>query len=295
MSDDRNDDDDPYAPPGFDPDEQGERSMSYFGAIGWMLLTLLIPAFPIMIVSAIRSVPRDDLVLNFGLQVVATLITFFLILRFYAPQLSIRHFVGLRGTHGAFYVIGAVLGVIIAVPATTIYELIQRRNPTGADQDKFLVEQLERGSSWHIIVFAIVVLAGPFLEELFFRGALFRPMRRENPPIGVILVSSVVFAFAHGDKNIFFPIALVGLTMGLLRYSSGSLIPSTLMHMTFNGVSFWSLYARFRAGTTTPDDSLPPHWLIAASSVATLALIAAAFVLGARSQTARESRAEDLV
>lgn len=292
-----NDDDhDPSSDPFGSPDsEPAERSMSYFGAIGWMLLTLLIPAFPVMLVSAIRSVPRDDLVLNFALQVLSTLITFFLILRFYAPQLSIRHFIGLRSTHGAFYAIGAVLGVIIAVPATTIYELIHRRNPTNVDQEKFLVEQLQRGSSWHVIVFVIVVLAGPFLEEVFFRGALFRPMRRENPAFGVILVSSVVFAFAHGDKIIFFPIALVGLTMGLLRYASGSLIPSALMHMSFNGVSFWSLYSRFRAGTTTPDEGLPPHWLIAASSVATVALIGAAWILGARSQTAREARAEDLV
>jgi uncharacterized protein len=292
SDDDREPSSDPFGSPESEP---GERSMSYFGAIGWMLLTLLIPTFPVMIVSAIRSMPKDDLILNFGLQVVSTLITFFLILRFYAPQLSIRHFVGLRPTHGGFYVIGAVLGVIIAVPASTLYELIHRRNPTGIDQEKFLIEHLERGTSWHVVVFLIVVLAGPFLEELFFRGALFRPMRRENPPLGVVLVSSILFAFVHMDKHIFLPIAIVGFTMGLLRYLSGSLLPSVLMHMTFNGVSFWSLYSRFRSGAPSSDGEMPPLWLIAATSVASLGLILAALVLATRSQMSRESRAEDLV
>lgn len=292
-----NDDDqepssDPFGSPESEP---AERTMSYFGAIGWMLLTLLIPRLVIDIANAIRRLQADDIVLGFGLQAAGILVAFFLILRFYAPELSIRHFIGLRSTHGAFYVIGAVLGVLITIPATTLYELIHRRYPTDADQGKYMIEQFERGTAWQIATFAIVVIAGPFLEEVFYRGALFRPMRRENAPLGVILVSSVVFAFAHNDKNIFFPIALVGMTMGLLRFLSGSLLPSFLMHMTFNGVSFWSVYASFHEGTKTSDESLPPLWIIASTSIATLALIIAACVLGARSQTARESRAEDLV
>jgi uncharacterized protein len=292
-----NDDDqepssDPFGSPESEP---AERTMSYFGAIGWMLLTLLITRLVIDIANAIRRLQADDIVLGFGLQAAGILVAFFLILRFYAPELSIRHFIGLRSSHGAFYVIGAVLGVLITIPATTLYELIHRRNPTGADQGKYMIEQFERGTAWQIATFAIVVIAGPFLEEVFYRGALFRPMRRENAPLGVILVSSVVFAFAHGDKNIFFPIALVGMTMGLLRFLSGSLLPSVLMHMTFNGVSFWSVYASFHEGNKTADESLPPLWIIASTSIATLALIIAACVLGARSQTARESRAEDLV
>jgi len=290
------DDQDPSSDPFGSPEsEPAERTMSYFGAIGWMLLTLLIPILIITIADAIRRFQADDIVVGFGLQAAGILVVFFLILRFYAPELSIRHFIGLRSTHGAFYVIGAVLGVIITIPATTLYELINRRNPTGVDQGKFMIEQFERGTAWQIATFCIVVLAGPFLEEVFFRGALFRPMRRENPPFGVILVSSVLFAFAHRDQNIFFPIALVGMTMGLLRFMSGSLLPSALMHMTFNGVSFWSVYASFHEGNKTSDESLPPLWIIAATSLASLGLIVAACVLGARSQTARESRAEDLV
>lgn len=292
SDDDQEPSSDPFGPP---DSQRGERTMTYFGAIGWTLLSTSLFLFLLLIMVSIRPGAGTDLVTNFGAQVVGTLFTLFCILRFYAPNVSIRHFLGLRGTHAGFYVLAAVLGILIQVPTTALYDAILKRNPTEMDHDTAMLEDMARGAPWRAVLFFIIVLAGPFLEEVFFRGALFRPLKKENTSFGIIIVSSLLFALVHLEKQIFFPIAIVGITLGILRAASGSLIPSIIMHTTFNGAAFLSLYERHRSGgTNTAETSAPPSIVIGASLAAFL-LVVLTFVVGRRSEVAREARDEDLV
>ena len=291
----RDDDQEPSSDPFGSPESQrGERPMTYFGAVGWTLLSTSLFLFLLLLIVSIRAGASTDLITNFGLQLASTLLTLFCILRFYAPNVSIRHFLGLRSTHGGFYVLAAVLGVVIQVPATALYDVILKRNPTETDHDAALMEDLGRGTPWRLALFVIVVLAGPFLEEVFFRGALFRPLKKENPPLGIVFVSSLLFALVHLEKQIFIPIAIVGITLGILRNASGSLIPSIIMHTTFNGAAFLSLYTRFRAGTASASEPSPSIRMVVGSSVVTLLLLAITYFVGERSNSAREARSEDL-
>jgi membrane protease YdiL (CAAX protease family) len=233
--------------------------------------------------------------MNFGAQVVGTLFTLFCILRFYAPNVSIRHFLGLRSTHGGFYVLAAVLGIVIQVPTTALYDAILKRNPTETDHDAVMMDDFARGAPWRVVLFVIIVLAGPFLEEVFFRGALFRPLKKASAGFGIILVTSLLFALVHLEKQIFLPIALVGITLGILRNASGSLIPSIIMHTTFNGAAFLSLYERFRAGGSTVSEPSLPGTVVLGASLGALLLLGITYVLGQRSEAAREACSEDLV
>jgi uncharacterized protein len=293
MSDeDREPSSDPFGPP---ESQSGERGMTFFGAVGWTLLSTSLFLFLLLIMMSIRPNAGNDLITTFGLQLVSTLLTFFCILRFYAPNVSIRRFLGLRSTHGGFYVLAAVLGVVIQVPATALYDVILKRFPTEADHDSLLLEELARGTPWRVALFVIIVLAGPLLEEVFFRGALFRPLKKHSTTVGVILLSSLLFALVHLEKQIFVPIAIVGIALGILRSASGSLIPSIIMHTTFNGAAFWSMYERFRSGTSSTSEPSVPMPILLTASFAAVLLVVITYVVGERSQTARDARGEDLV
>src|SRR5205085_2022064 len=80
-----------------------------------------------------------------------------------------------------------------------------------------------------------MVLIGPLVEELLFRGALFGPLAKRHPLSTVIVASAGMFAFVHLEPRIIPPIFLLGLAMGGLRAMSGSLLPSLLFHFAFNG------------------------------------------------------------
>jgi uncharacterized protein len=292
SDDDREPSSDPFGPP---ESKSGERGMTYFGAVGWTLLSTSLFLFLLLIMISIRPGVGSDLITNFGLQLVGTLLTLFAILRFYAPNVSIRHFLGLRSTHGGFYVLAAVLGVVIQVPTTALYDVILKRSPSEIDHDAVMMDDLARGAPWRFALFFIIVLAGPFLEEVFFRGALFRPLKKGNTGFGIVFVSSLLFALVHLEKQIFLPIALVGITLGVLRNASGSLIPSIIMHMTFNAAAFWSMYERFRSGGSNVSESSAPVPIVFVTSLVVVLLVGITYVVGQRSEAARDARGEDLV
>jgi membrane protease YdiL (CAAX protease family) len=85
--------------------------------------------------------------------------------------------------------------------------------------------------SWAVII-AVVVLY-PILEEIWFRGVLYGPMRRELGRPVAILLTSLVFALAHGGIpiNQFFG----GLVFVIAYEYRRTLVAPILLHMLGNG------------------------------------------------------------
>lgn len=83
---------------------------------------------------------------------------------------------------------------------------------------------------------ALVVLIGPFVEELLFRGVgfgLLRPVGRAVAVIG----SAAAFAAVHGLVEGFALIFLLGLGLAVMREVTGSIVPGFALHATFNAVA----------------------------------------------------------
>ena len=272
--------------------EGGERTMSYLVAILFAFGTTFVYLFFYALIGSIRGEGgRPDLVTSFGCQLAATLIALFLILQLHAPDKSIRDYLGVRATHLGFFPLAAMLGMAVQVPANAIYDLIVKRWPTGQPREEMLQEELAGGVPKRILFFVILVLAGPLIEEIFFRGALFRPLRRRYPALGVVLATSTYFAFAHLEWQIVLPIALVGLSLGLLRSASGSLLPSFVMHGIFNGITLASVYTR--VPTETPESTPIPLSVTIGGSAVTIVLLVLVYLLGEKSEVARLARGKD--
>ena len=82
----------------------------------------------------------------------------------------------------------------------------------------------------------LVVLVGPFVEELLFRGigfGLLRPFGRVIAVVG----SAAAFAAVHGLVEGFALIFLLGLGLAVMREVTGSVLPGYALHATFNGVA----------------------------------------------------------
>jgi membrane protease YdiL (CAAX protease family) len=82
----------------------------------------------------------------------------------------------------------------------------------------------------------LAVLAGPFVEELRFRGlgfGLLRPFGRTLAVVG----SAAAFAAVHGLVEGFVLIFVLGLGLALMRELSGSVLPGLALHATFNAIA----------------------------------------------------------
>ncbi len=98
----------------------------------------------------------------------------------------------------------------------------------------------------HPVQFWGVVLVGTFLvpvaEELFFRGLVYRLVERHSSSTWAIIVSSLIFAAAHGGPIRFATLFVLGVFIAVARQKTGSVWQGMIMHMTLNGTMFALLY-----------------------------------------------------
>lgn len=89
-----------------------------------------------------------------------------------------------------------------------------------------------------ILTGLIVVMIGPFLEEVFFRGFLLRTI---SDKIGIIfgsIVSAGIFALLHMPWQSIIPIFILGLIINSLVIKSKSLWPAIGFHIFNNAIAF---------------------------------------------------------
>ena len=83
----------------------------------------------------------------------------------------------------------------------------------------------------------IAVLPG-LLEELVVRGGLLPSLASAIPPAAAVLISAALFAAMHADVYRFLFTFTIGIVLGFVRLSTGSLWSSVLAHATLNAVTF---------------------------------------------------------
>ena len=274
------------------PDPSGVVTpMSVPWAAAWSLGVIGVWILVLSATSSEGSSDSDNLIRGFVAQVVAYLVGLFLILRVHAPEASIRDFLAIRRTNVAFYPLAIGIGLAAQMPVQSLYAMIERRWPSSPEAEDRLVKIFaECGTAKRALLGVILVLVGPLVEEVLFRGALFRPMLKRNPAVIVVTFTSIAFALAHLVPQSFVPMVIAGAAMGIVRAQSGSLGPSLLLHATFNSVPYVALMT---AHESAKEEWTPPLWLTAVSSVVALALLGVVIVVGARSKAAARARALD--
>jgi membrane protease YdiL (CAAX protease family) len=90
------------------------------------------------------------------------------------------------------------------------------------------------------MAFLLLVVIGPFFEEVFFRGYLYGKLRTRGISVLVsIVVTSALFGLAHMQLNVGIDTFVLSVVMCLSREFTGSIWPSILMHMMKNGLAFY--------------------------------------------------------
>lgn len=117
------------------------------------------------------------------------------------------------------------------------------------------------------VVLALGALVPAICEEALFRGLLLGGLRSLGAGWAV-LISSLLFGLAHGSVYRLLPTFTLGMVMGLLRWRSGSLLPSMMFHGVNNGIAVTLLYFRpVWAGALMGTDTLPAPWIAGGAAV----------------------------
>jgi membrane protease YdiL (CAAX protease family) len=108
---------------------------------------------------------------------------------------------------------------------------------TGAGDEQNLTPEEWDGSraGQYAASFVAVVLIGPVVEELLYRGAGLGLLRPYGTPLAVV-TTAVIFGFGHGLLLSLGAFIWFGLVVAVVRLRTGSIYPAILVHSTFNAL-----------------------------------------------------------
>ncbi len=116
------------------------------------------------------------------------------------------------------------------------------------DQQDQLIGPFRTANNLQIGLFGLfVVIIGPFLEEVFFRGYAFRALRQKLGLAWGVVLSGILFALPHvfgvttGYIGLLIPIFLGGVILALVYHYTNNLWSAVLAHCMNNFVGFLGL------------------------------------------------------
>ena len=221
-------------PPKSPPQTWGPRQ------VGWSIVTAIAVVFMVGLFVA----PFVELEQTPGVLVAAVFVQDALLLGLawaFGPQ-AIRARVSSLGFHTLPLRSALGMAVVVLLASVTVsiiyFAVVEAIVP---DPGIFLPEgldeslPLDEARGW---LFVVVVLLGPFAEEVFFRGFVFTGLAWKWGPRNAALVSAALFAASHLSVGLLVPAFASGLLLAWAYHRTGSLWPAVLAHTMQNGIAF---------------------------------------------------------
>lgn len=132
---------------------------------------------------------------------------------------------------------GQVLALLLVTRATTtLWGAISRAAGWEPSASADLTTVFGDGGVGILLAVAMVVVVGPFVEEIVFRGVILGALRGRLRPWPAIVVSSAIFALYHFSAWVALPTFLLGIALGWLASRFKTLWPAIALHALYNGV-----------------------------------------------------------
>ena len=96
-----------------------------------------------------------------------------------------------------------------------------------------------------IVLTAVIV---PIIEEVMFRGVLYRWLRKFSSMTMAVGLSSIVFGMVHGIVHLIPALTILGVVLAWSYERTGSLWAPILIHGIFNGIMMLLVYGIILAG-----------------------------------------------
>jgi membrane protease YdiL (CAAX protease family) len=142
------------------------------------------------------------------------------------------------------------------------------RIPVQPDPERQLAFELRPVMLAHTVIFVCIV--GPLLEEIYFRGFLYRAWERQCGWLPAALLTSAAFAIGHPSHIVSSFLASL-IFIGLCR-RTGSLRAAIYAHGGYNLLVFWPLFGHLVFAPRPGDPLAWSTWSVEIASLLVIAL-----------------------
>jgi membrane protease YdiL (CAAX protease family) len=147
------------------------------------------------------------------------------------------------------------------------------------------------------LVLVTASLAAPLSEEAAFRGYFQVPLERQFSGPAAVVISSILFALAHGTHGFFWPkllvYFLVGLCFGVTAYLTNSILPGIAVHI-LGDVTFFTLVWPYDAARRLVGEGGADGWFWIHAAQAALFTVLAIFAFRGLASAAGRVRSRSL-
>lgn len=143
------------------------------------------------------------------------------------------------------YVLGAFLLYMVSVGV--VFFLISKLIPSfDAEQNQENPFKNASGGLETVLSFIALVIITPIVEEIIFRGFLYRSLKSTTTKIIAVLITSLVFGLAHMQWNVAVDTFVLSLFLIWVYESTGSLVSSIILHSVKNCLAFWIIFSQMK-------------------------------------------------
>lgn len=189
-------------------------------------------------------------ILGIFFQQIPVLIVIYLIRRFYPAQFADQINVTYLSILGAFR---KTIPIFIKyVPIVWLSSLIWAVFLLGLVHlgliDEFepqkIIQQLQQGADPITLFLSAIMITimAPVVEEILFRGFIYRFFKSQTTLFAAQFLSAVLFALIHNSLLAFVPILILGILLAKIYERAGNLLVPIFFHAFFNSFTLISMY-----------------------------------------------------
>lgn len=130
-----------------------------------------------------------------------------------------------------------LVGLLIARLGTTAYAYVTRSLGLMPSASSDLTALFGANTLGLVMAVVMVVIVGPFVEEVVFRGALLEGLTARLGPWPAIWIQALLFAAFHRSLWMFVPMLVIGVILGWLAHFRDSLWPPIVLHALYNAIT----------------------------------------------------------
>jgi len=154
----------------------------------------------------------------------------------------------------AVWVARSVLITVAALPALVLAGWVQRELAGGDFRNPQLDVILPESFSLAALAgtLAVTAIAAPLVEEVIFRGLVYRWLRERLGVTAGMALSAGAFALLHGIPALIPGIFILGLILAWVYEHARSIWAPVIVHATYNALVTVTLYAALMQGVQPP-------------------------------------------
>jgi membrane protease YdiL (CAAX protease family) len=164
-------------------------------------------------------------------------------------QVTWTEFLGLKGPNLRRAMVMGLGVAIVSLPMILLLNeffriVITRFHGTPDTQPTMQVLELSVSLGQRIVFGITAMLLAPVVEEILFRGVLYRTIKQYGYPRLALFGTSLLFGAIHLNWMTLFPLAALAVILALLYDRTGNLMAPIVAHSLFNAVNFFSYIYR---------------------------------------------------